>query len=499
MTKKVVKGSLWTLAGQVLPLAISLFTTPIVIRLLGSEGYGAMIFVLLIPGYFGFADLGMGMASTKFGSEAFAAGNKEKEASIVRTAVSIALAISIPFAAALFIFSPYIISLFDVPVRFAGESSLALRFASVTFVLNFLCLIVNTPQLTRLRMDLNSVITAVPRILGIIATPIVIYSGGGIAGATAVLLAVSILTLSGHLYVSGRLLPGLFNAGIDRESVKAMLKFGGGFAGAGIAGLLLVNLEKLVLTYTTSVEILAHYSVAFTLATMTTMFSAAMTQSLLPAFSQLLGRERQDQLNSLFSRALRLNLIVMLPLLIGLFVLARPLFTVWAGPEFGRESTSPFYVLLCGLFFNILAFVPASLVLASGRTGLLAKLYWLELGPYIVVIAIFTSAFGAVGAAAAWSVRAIADAFLIAMISRRTLGTQFRIFESRPSSIIPGFAVMAVPIVLTVLAPDRLLLLLIVFSIAAVIYSLVAWKSFISDDERSWLENRINGIFSSRK
>ena len=96
MTTKVVKGSLWTLLGQVLPLGISLFTTPFVIRMLGSEGYGVLILIGLIPSYFAFADFGMSLASTKFASEAYAAGDREKEAQVVRTAALIAFFSSLP-------------------------------------------------------------------------------------------------------------------------------------------------------------------------------------------------------------------------------------------------------------------------------------------------------------------------------------------------------------------------------------------------------------------
>src|SRR5690606_33735012 len=91
MTTRVVKGSLWILAGQVAPLAVFLLTTPFTIRLLGAEGYGVLILVGLIPTYLAFADFGMSMASTKFGSEAYAEGDEEKEARIVRTAALIAL------------------------------------------------------------------------------------------------------------------------------------------------------------------------------------------------------------------------------------------------------------------------------------------------------------------------------------------------------------------------------------------------------------------------
>ncbi|MBK7801073.1 MAG: oligosaccharide flippase family protein [Chloracidobacterium sp.] len=122
MTTKVVKGSLWTLAGQVAPLGVSLFTTPFVIRLLGSEGYGVLILVGLIPTYFAFADFGMGIASTKFASEAYAAGDSEKEARTVRTAALIALIVSLPVAAAIFIFSNAAIAAFNVPAHLQTRS-----------------------------------------------------------------------------------------------------------------------------------------------------------------------------------------------------------------------------------------------------------------------------------------------------------------------------------------------------------------------------------------
>ena len=123
MTTKVVKGSLWTLAGQVLPLGISLITSPIVIRLFGAEGYGAMILVLLIPGYLGFADFGMGMASTKFASEAYASGSRDRGPRIVRTAALIALGTSVPFATVLFLLSGTVVGWFNVPEHLLGEAS----------------------------------------------------------------------------------------------------------------------------------------------------------------------------------------------------------------------------------------------------------------------------------------------------------------------------------------------------------------------------------------
>ncbi len=200
--------------------------------------------------------------------------------------------VSLPIAAAIFIFSNAAISAFNVPPELHTEANLALKLASITFVIGFLNNIFNTPQLTRLRMDLNTFVNSGFRMLGLIATPIVIYLGGGILGAVAILLIVALLTLAAHLYVSGELLNHLFQFTLDRTLIRPMLNFGGALAFAGIAAVLLVNLEKLVLAKVTTVETLAHYAVAFTLATMATMFSSAMIQSLVPAFSQLLKPEK---------------------------------------------------------------------------------------------------------------------------------------------------------------------------------------------------------------
>jgi O-antigen/teichoic acid export membrane protein len=322
MTTRVVKGSLWTLAGQVAPLAVSLITTPFVIRMLGTESYGVLILVGLIPAYLGFGDFGMNLASTKFASEAYAQGDPVREARIVRTAALIASFSSAPLGIVLFAFSTRIISLFNVPDALRGEASLALKFAAITFVVNFLNSIINTPQLARLRMDVTTLIASGFRILGLVATPIILYMGEGVVGAVLVLMVSSLLTLTAHIYFSQLLLPDLLGWTIDRGAVRPLLKFGIALACAGIAGIFLINVEKAMIAWLISIAALAYYSVALTLANMLTMFSAAMIQSLLPAFSQLQGSNRRNQLVVLYSRGIRFNLIWLIPALVTICLIA---------------------------------------------------------------------------------------------------------------------------------------------------------------------------------
>ncbi len=493
MTTKVVKGSIWTLAGQVAPLGISLLTAPIVIRLLGADGYGVLVLVGLIPTYLAFAELGMGIASTKFASVAYGEGSPAKEARLVRTAALIALAASTPVATVLLIFSSQVVVFLNVPEHLQADATLALRFTSITFVLHFLSGIFNTPQLTRIRMDLNTLVTVGFRSAGLIATPLVLFFGGGIAAAMFALLIASFLTLVGHLIVSRRLLPELFEFTIESGAIRPMLRYGAALAGAGVAGVLLINLEKLVLARTTSVETLAYYSVAFTLAMMVTLLSASMTQSLIPAFSQLLEPAKRDQLNNLFSRAFRMNILIMLPVLAVLFVIAEPFFTLWAGADFGRESTMPFYILLIGLGFAINNYVPMSLLMASGRTDVIAKLYWAQLFPYLILTAALTYRFGARGAAAAWTVRVVVDTALVSWIATRKIGVSYQAVGRGwqnvlllAATILPA---IAVPFLIEF---SYLLILLVPLFLGA--YVVVAWKKFLASEERGWLADRFGFV-----
>ncbi len=259
----------------------------------------------------------------------------------------------------------------------------------------------------------------------------------------------------------------------------------------GVAGILLANSEKLVLTKMTSVETLAYYSAATTLASMVAMFSGSMIQSLLPAFSQLQGSADRQALDALYSRGIRLNLLLLVPALMFLAVIARPFFTLWGGPDFGRESPMPFYILLAGLAFNVLAFLPHSAIMASGRSDIFAKIYWIELVPYILLVSWLTWQFGASGAAAAWSIRVVADAAVIFWLARKVGGVTI---SNRAARALAGaFAAIAAPLVAILYFRELNAAVGITLFLGGAFYALIVWRVILEREELNWFYKRIRG------
>jgi O-antigen/teichoic acid export membrane protein len=160
----------------------------------------------------------------------------------------------------------------------------------------------------------------------------------------------------------------------------------------------------------------------------------------------------------------------------------------WA--RFGRESTVPFYILLVGLLFSVSAIVPWSSIVAVGRTDLIAKIYWAELVPYAAVAAVLINYYGIIGAAAAWSLRAAADAVVFVWFSSRVTGAHLGLSRTIPAAIF-GFAVLAPPGLIAAFYDNTSLTLFAAVPICSVLYILVVWKFFITAGERAWIKEKL--------
>ncbi len=484
---------MWTLVGQIAPLLVSFVTTPIVIRLIGAEGYGVIVLLVLIPQYLYFTDLGMVTASTKFGSEAYAEGDREREASIIRTAALVALILSVPVGILLSIFSDNTARLFGVPEHLVSDASIAIRFIAATPAVLFLSSIFNTPQSARLRMDLNMFAMAGSRIIGLIGVPTALYFGYGIVGAGFMLLTAGLVNLVAQVSLSYTLLPQILGTALARDSLQPMIRMGTPMAIAAIAFMGLANLEKGALSALSSVTQLAFYSVALSLSGILIFLSSSMMQSLIPAFSQLQGADARPRLTRLYGRSVRLMLICAAPVVVMLGIVAEPFFTIWAGPEFGRESTLPMYILLAGLIFGLITYTPTSAIIASGRTDVIARLYWLEVPPYALLVWLLVSRYGAAGAAAAWSLRAIAECFLQFELAKRTAGV--RVANGRWPAMVVAAGVMFLPLFAYLFLGLGVEVALPLAAGCFVVYSMLIWKTVIEADEAAWIRVRFSARF----
>jgi len=488
MATRVVRGGLWSLGGQGVMILASVLATPFIIRFLGSEAYGVLSLINVVIGYLIFSDLGMGAAATRFGADAHARGNDSEEAAIVWTSLLVGL-VPAMLAAMLLILGarPLVERVLHLPEHFQATTIFALRLATVGFIARSIAGVINSSQLVRLRLDVYTMINAGSMVFQYCLVPFALFLEGGLIAAVGVISGVSVAAAIVHAVASLRLLPSLVWPTIRSTFVVPLVRYGGALAISALAGLMLVNTEKLFLTRFVSVQALAYYSVASYLAGLLAMVPGTMSQGLFPAFTKLHASPTPEPLQQLYNRALRGTVLGIAPAALLMYVFAQPFISVWAGAEFGRESVVPFYILVVGVIFNVMTYVPCCLFQAVGKTDVIARYRSAEVVPYVLGAGLLTYWFGIVGAALAASVRCIIDALLLFLAAGRSCRMPFSPIPGNRRSYFYAVSLLFVPVLLIGGAVATPAVRSGVTFIALAAYGTLVWARVLTEEERAWL------------
>jgi O-antigen/teichoic acid export membrane protein len=388
-------------------------------------------------------------------------------------------------ASALALFArPLVAHALKLPAHLQDVTTIGLRIAAAGFVFRVAAGVMNSPQLVRLRMDLNALVTHGSTLVQIVLVPVVLFCGAGLPGAVAVVAIVALAGALAHTSVSMKLLPALQRPSFDKGLLKPLARFGGGLVISSAAAVLLVGAEKAFLARFASVESLAYYAVACNLASLLAIVPGALANTALPAFSRLQTSADRTELAKLYSRTVRGALLWIAPTGLLLCVLARSFFTIWAGPDYGVNSTPAFYIAVGGLILSILAYAPYCLLVSYGRSEIIARIHVTELIPYLLIAASLTWYFGIIGAAAAWSLRLALDTAMFAWFARRVAGFQASLFPVRKAGYLAAVGCLVVPLALVFNGSGAALIATATVGALAA-YAAIVWARVLQQEERA--------------
>jgi O-antigen/teichoic acid export membrane protein len=488
---RVAQASLWSAGSQVIALCGSLISTPFVIRALGTEQYGLLTLMNLVVGYLGFSDFGMGIASTKFAAEGVSRGDCEQERAVVWGAVLLTLPLLL-FAVVFLVFSGDTIvrQVLRIPAHLQADTLLALRIGALILVATAMSGVFNTPQIARLRIDLNSRIAMAASfaqlglLLGVVAL------GGKLNAVLCALAALSFAVAIANVVVSSRLNPGVLSPRLDPKLIRPMAAFGVGVLATALIGTVTVHGEKFLLVRAGSVSLLAYYGIASTFAGLLGILPAAMSQTLMPSFVHM--RSLPDRLltERLYGNVLRSVLLSSLPVALVLCLCARAFLSRWAGAEFGRESTLPACILIAGWVFQAMAQIPKSILVASGRIGLIARYQAIGIVPYLLLALIMIRLYGVAGAAVSWSMRVAWESIVFFILSRRIARLPFPSFNRNGPAFAAALTCLGIPF-LVMQFTTYPLWIWVGAGCGIPLYAKIAFDRLLSEEQKNWVSRLI--------
>ena len=215
-----------------------------------------------------------------------------------------------------------------------------------------------------------------------------------------------------------------------------MLLFGGWVTVTSVVGPLMTALDRFVIGATVGASAVTYYTVPFQLGERSTILAGALTSALFPRFAMAGAVERRE----LATKAVHSLAAVTTPVMVVALLLAEPFFRLWISPEFASNAGVTTWILLLGFWINGFAFVPFAELQATGRPDVIAKFHLAELVPYLVLLFVGLRFFGLPGAAAAFSLRVLADCVLLLWVAG-TLPSEVAILKAPAILLVGAFGV----------------------------------------------------------
>jgi O-antigen/teichoic acid export membrane protein len=362
--RKVVGAGLWATGSRLLPQFYSLVMSVVAARYLGPDGMGRQS-LIAFAALFGTTATALGLptALMRYAAERVGAGKAETLPPLVRAAWKVeAVAASIGA-----------VVLIAIGLH-GAEPRAAWLLAGLTCAFGVLQKVPASVLIGLQRWREASAVSIVMGAVAMVATIVVLAAGGGVTGMIAVGTASTLVIL---LWTTVRMRKRVReltaaprrDVGLHRDVWRWAA-----ISSLGVPITLIVwfRSEFFFLAHYSSDKEIALYSIAFSAYTALVIVPQSLGNAIAPAFATLYGARETERIRQGFSRAMRLLLVVTLPVAGAALALGPETLRVVYGNDFAGTKY-PLLILLVMLPVVPLLQVSMSLIIGLGRQ-------WVPLG-----------------------------------------------------------------------------------------------------------------------
>ncbi|MBI1804264.1 MAG: flippase [Ignavibacteriae bacterium] len=405
----LARNTLFNFLTQVGVSVVAFVSIPIIIKHIGEDAFGLLTMAWLVVGYFSILDLGVGQASVKFLAELFARGESDEANTTIWASVGVSVILGLITSLLMSLLIPPILNhLVHVPAELQAEARTS--FYIVTIAVPFVMLqgALRAIPAAMQRFDLLNIVQGLSGFLQWGGSLILILLGQGLLGVVILTVSIRVAGALSVYWIAVKIFPGLALQKVKnvRPAISRLLKFGGWLTVAGIVGPVIRYLDRGFVASYYSLKIFTFYSVPCEAISRMQVIPVSVSSTLYPALAERGGSEGSAQsLHVLYYRAIKVMLLIILPVCIVLAVLSRKILQAWLGSEFAAMSSMVFSLLAVAASMQAIAYVPITTLQAIGKPDVAAKFYMAELPIYLLLCFLLIPSYGIEGAALAWLVR----------------------------------------------------------------------------------------------
>lgn len=502
MNLRLLRNALSNLAGAAIPALVALATVPLVVRGLGSAGYGVYTLVTAIVGYFAVLDINVTAGSVKFIAQYNASADRGRISETVVFGLLVYGGLGVVGALGLFSGAHWFVhSVFGVPAALSAEAVATLKLSALGFLIGQLQGYLQSVPQSLMRFDVSSRYEVAFGIVVPLLTVLVLMLGYGLFEVILVRIVASALNCLVLWLAIRNLLPELSwrtpGAAIRRE----LLAFSAYSFLSRFASLSYSYADKLVIGALVGVTGLAYFTVAASLANRVLSLTFRLSGVLFPAASSLAATGQLERLNRLYLKASRYITFINAAVLVLVSVFAWPILYFWMDASFAANGALVLAVMALSQFVDSLTNLPSLVNDGMGHprvTGVFAMCRAL-----LGLAAVYAGVLGWGIDGAAWGHLAasslLVTAFMV-FVHGRTVPTRLRALALHafgPSLLPVGAVALAAALARPLAGPGFLDQLLLVLLTAALLG--VCGLLFVAEkDDKTLAWSKVKCLLSAR-
>lgn len=406
----IKRHTFYNLVGSILSFAVLLVTVPLYLDLIGLDRYGILSIIWIMLGYFGFFDFGLGRAVAHK-----IAGLPREDRKQQKDVLWTGLATSIPLALAGVVILYFVLQFvlgrwISMDAALHEEAHAAVIWVALSLLPLVLSAAFNGLLLGNQRFMVINVVDVTTRILlQLIPLAVALYISPDLVHLAQAVFWARILSLFTWILGCMRVVPAIMAPRFKFHLVSGLWKYGGWITLSALVGPLLSGLERFFIGNMQGAAAVTLYAVPFSLIAPIVMLAGSLSAALFPRYSSL----DSDASRQLAQRAMHVILVMVTPLMVMLIFSVQPFLSIWIDVDFSNNSVGVAQILVVGFWANSLAKVFHTQLQGEGKPSIVAWIHLAELLPFLMLLFLLTSQWGVLGAALAWTIRAVVDMGLL--------------------------------------------------------------------------------------
>ncbi|WP_367844555.1 lipopolysaccharide biosynthesis protein [Rhodanobacter geophilus] len=394
------------MANSTVVVLVSLIALPFYVRFLGMEAYGLIGFYATLQTVLLALDLGLAPTVSREIAHGAETGQQRRSASLLRTLGVVYVSVAVVIVALIALIAPWIGADW-LHAKTLSESTVtqAVTLMGVNLACRWPISLYQGALIGAHRLAHSAATSMATNICAAITTIAVLAWGARSIQAFFVVQAafglLQVLVLRGLAWRA----VGEFGAPYDFGDLRRVWHFSAWMGGVVIAGLLVSQFDKVVLSRVVTLESFAHYMLAALLVSGLQVLTTPAFNTLFPKFSALIAKGDRSSLEYLYITASRLFSTSLFALAFAVVFQTEPMVTIWLGDAKVAADVAPLAAWLAvGSALNGIMVFPYCLQLAAGKPKLaflIAAGLLVITVPMVIALAI---KYGAIGGAVSWAI-----------------------------------------------------------------------------------------------